>query len=177
MVRDRKGRVALTLPIEGDLRDPRFDAAPIMARALKQALTQAATAYAVYAIQPYGAALLLTQIAGKTVFKLRFDPLPFAPGKAETDSLPGDYLDKLAGLLRDRPGITLKICGIATPGDASALPKDQRDPDTLTDLARRRSLAVKAALVERGIDDTRLLVCKPRLDSRAGARPRVELQT
>ena len=177
MVRDSKGNVSLTLPIKGDLRNPHFDPAPVIAEALKHAITQAATAYAVYAIQPYGAALLLTRIAGKTVLKLHFDPLFFEPGKADAQALPTDYLDKLAGLLRERPGIRLRICGIASERDREALPKAQRTDDDLLVLARQRSITVKEAMISRGIDGERLLVCKPRVETGENARPRVELES
>lgn len=177
MVRDSKGNVTLTLPIKGDLRNPHFDPAPVIAEALKHAITQAATAYAVYAIQPYGAALLLTRIAGKTVLKLHFDPLFFAPGKADAQALPTDYLDKLAGLLRERPGIRLRICGIATRRDRAALPEKRRTDDDLLALARQRSIAVKEAMISRGIDGERLLLCQPRLDTDETAQPRVELES
>lgn len=177
MIRDRKGNIKLELPLTGNLADPDFDPAPIIAEAMKTALTHAATAYTVYAIQPYGAALLLTQVAGKTILKLHFDPIAFTPGQTDLPPDRDAYLDKLAALLKERPGLELAICGVASTAERAALPEKQRSDQVLIELARQRAYGVKDALMSRGIEGDRLRTCAPRIDDAADGKPRVELES
>jgi hypothetical protein len=112
-----------------------------------------------------------------------------------------DYLNKIAYVLRDRPGLSIRICGVAVKADLNALtPKATEDPkggtptlvengetaikesipvsdEQLYSLAEERADETKDYLVtELGIESVRLIACKPSLDmSREDADPRVDL--
>ena len=97
---------------------------------------------------------------------MALDPLLFPAGSADPADTAdtGAYMDRLTGLLKDRPALRFQICGLATEGDRQALqagqpvPKESSDsksaqlppiPDeTLLQLAEARAAAVKRQLVE-----------------------------
>jgi hypothetical protein len=176
MLKDSNGNIKLDLPIEGNLDDPEFDYAPTVRAALAKALTNASTAYLAYAVQPYGAALLVTRIAGKLVTHVAFDPIIFEPGSKTIPASSTDYLEKINTLLKSRPGIELQICGVATMNELKEPPKDIPLEDALTELASARAFAIKDALIQYGAEESRLLTCLPAIDKKADAKPRVDIK-
>jgi len=176
MMKDSKGNIRLDLPIEGDLNDPQFNFGPVIRSALAKALTQASTAYLTYAIQPYGVALLVTKIAGKMVTHVNFDPLVFELGTTTPPEALHDYLEKISNVMKNRPALDLTICGIATQEELKTLSKTAKPGEALLDLASARAFAIKDLLIEKyGIEERRLLVCRPEIDEKPEARPRVEI--
>jgi len=124
LLRDRDDNIRLKVPVTGDLSDP----APrlgqtvrnVVATALVKAINKAVVTYVAVVSSPAAVALA----AGKVVSlatALRFDPVAFAPGEATLDAAATDYLDALAERLEERPGVRLKLCGIAVAADAPAL--------------------------------------------------------
>jgi hypothetical protein len=176
MLKDSNGNIKLDLPIEGDLDDPEFDYGPTVRAALAKALTNASTAYLAYAVQPYGAALLVTRIAGKMVTQVAFDPVDFEPGSKTLPASSSEYLEKISTLLKSRPGIELQICGVATMTEFKEPPKDVPLEDALTKLAGARAFAIKDALIKNGVEEGRLLTCLPAIDKKADAKPRVDIK-
>ncbi len=175
LLRDKDDNIELRLPITGRLDDPQFHFAKIINKASAKALKLATIQYLKMTLQPWGTLYSVAQLAGKAA-ALRLDPLPFAPGSSALAPQQQDYLAKLAELLRQRPRLTLALCGLATrqdemaqagsapaPNDAQAdAAPPQADIDRLKALARERALAVKRILVERhGIAAERLLICHP----------------
>lgn len=176
MMKDSKGNIKLDLPIEGDLNDPQFNFGPAIRSALGKALTQASTAYLVYAVQPYGVALLVTKMAGKMVTRVNFDPLVFEPGATAPPEALYDYLEKISTVMKNRPALELRVCGIATQEELKKLSKSANPDEALTELASARAFAVKDLLIEKyGIEKKRLLGCRPEIDEKPEARPRVEI--
>jgi hypothetical protein len=176
MMKDSKGNVKLDLPIEGDLNDPQFNFAPAIRSALGKALTQASSAYLVYAIQPYGVALLVTKMAGKMVTRVNFDPLVFEPGSTAPPEALYDYLEKISTVMKNRPALELRVCGIATQEELNKLSKTANPDEALTELASSRAFAIKDLLIEKyGIEEKRLLGCRPEIDEKPEASPRVEI--
>ena len=176
MLKDSNGNIKLDLPIEGDLDDPEFDYGPTVRAALAKALTNASTAYLAYAVQPYGAALLVTRIAGKMVTQVAFDPITFEPGSKTIPASSTEYLDKISTLMKSRPGIELQLCGIATMNEFKNPPKDVPLDDALTGLAGARAFAIKDALIKNGVEEGRLLTCLPVIDKKPDATPRVDIK-
>jgi hypothetical protein len=197
MLRDGDDNIRLTLPVSGDIHKPDFDFSHIINKAMGKALKSAALSYVKYALQPYGALITLAQMAGKAANRVALDALPFAAGSAEPAVDAAPYLDKLTGLLKDRPALRFQICGLATEADRQALAEAARQAaakpaqdgetrpaqpaapviadDLLLKLAADRSAAIKRQLVARGAAPERLFVCNPEIDQAADAKPRAEL--
>jgi len=198
MLRDGDDNIRLTLPVSGDIHKPDFDLSNIINKAMGSALRSAALSYVKYALQPYGALITLAQIAGKAASRVALDPLAFPAGSSDPAADAGPYLDKLTGLLKDRPALRFQICGLATEADRQALaaaaaaqaaaqpakdgetkPAPAAAPviadDQLLKLAEERAAAIKRQLVDRGAAPERLFVCNPEIDKAADAKPRADL--
>ena len=98
---------------------------------------------------------------------------------AETDS----YLEKVAGIMKDRPEINIKICGLAVAADriamGGAVAADAKDKSNASDkvaalvtdehlleLATKRAAFVKDRLVIKyGAPASRLVACTPEIDT------------
>jgi hypothetical protein len=103
----------------------------------------------------------------------------------------------VAGIKKKRPGIHIRLCGVATPRDRDALvqqaaatqaagndkkkgseePPVPEIPDAqLIELADGRDAAIKDYLVgKHGVKPGRLVACQPAIDPDEGAGPRVDL--
>jgi hypothetical protein len=120
----------------------------------------------------------------------------FAPASAELEPERHGYLVKVAGIIEQRPGINLRLCGVATARDREALaakaaageqdskgskaadpkPEIEIADEQLIELADQRDAALKDFLVTRhGIQPGRLVACQPVIDPDEGALPRVDL--
>lgn len=209
MLEDKKGVIQLKVPIEGDLTDPKFRVHSVVQLALGKAIQSGAMAY----FAPLGLSLVsnvvlppgTTFVIGKLVgwaTEIRFDPVSFRPMEAVPDPRSLERMEKMAALLRDRPKVSVIVCGKAVPADAAALAARKADaqkkkktndskpvaegknpekpgpePSTiLEDLARDRAEAVKAYLVgERGVSAKQILICRPEVEEREDATPRAEV--
>ncbi len=120
MLRDGDGNIKLEIPVRGDVNKPDFDLNKVIRKATVEAVKAASVGYLKYALQPFGAILLAGELVGKAT-ALRLQPLAFAAGQAEIDAQGHEYLDKIAGLLQDRPGLKITFCGISTLSDKQAL--------------------------------------------------------
>jgi hypothetical protein len=120
LLRDSDGQIKLTIPVQGNVNDPQFGTGAILRTATQKAVQKAALSYAKFMLQPFGAIMFAGQMAGKAT-RPRFEPVAFAPAAAELGGESHQYLDKLAGMLSDRPGLQLTVCGVATASDREAL--------------------------------------------------------
>jgi hypothetical protein len=190
LLKDRDDVIRITVPVSGDLEDPKVGIGDIVNEAVTNGLKTSAMTYAKVALQPFGAILFATEMAGKAL-ALRLDPMPFEPGSAALTDTGRDYAAKIAKLLTDRPGLHVRLCGRAAAGDRGALataPQDSAapaapattsaaDPEAaLLDLASARAEGLKAHLVrDHGVDPGRLLICRPEVDPEPEAVPRVDM--
>ncbi|MFQ5465457.1 MAG: DUF748 domain-containing protein [Thermodesulfobacteriota bacterium] len=183
LLRDRDGMIRINVPVTGDMLSPRFSLAGVINKALARAATKSAIAYLKYAFQPYGTFITVASLAmrvGETAFAIRLDPVFFEPASVEIDEAAARYLDKVAGVMKERQRVRIKVCGHAVPGEADekgpgAAPGGE-DASRLKRLATERAEAVKDYLVEtHGIKGDRLYVCGPGIDAAEGGAPRVEL--
>lgn len=183
LLEDRKGRIELEVPIEVERGELEVGLQDVLSRAVRNAGAKAATTYATFALQPLGGLVLARDLAGK-LMQPRFEAISFEPGSADLAADAFAYLDKVAKLLTDRPGLALSVCGVAgddevlpvpetaaaTPADVAALPADG---EALLALAQGRGAAVRAALFERGAAADQVFECSPRVG--AGEAPQVTL--
>ena len=132
---------------------------------------------------------------------LSLAPLAFGPGDDALEAPHRKTLSEVADLMKGRPGLSLTLCGKATPSDWPVLAQRRRaedkpllsrlehlvglqktaeefgppDRDALIQLAERRAGAAKAFLVdESGIDSGRLFECLAEVET-ATKGPRVDL--
>jgi hypothetical protein len=199
MLRDGNDNIRLKLPVSGDIHNPDFDLSNLINKALGSALKTAALAYLKHTLQPYGALITLAELAGKAANRVALDAIPFQAGSATPASSASPYLDKLDGLLSERPQLRVQICGLASEADRQALlgiettrraqasaaegtytltapqPPPLVKDETLLQLAEQRAANIKRLLVKRGIAPERLFVCNPEIDKASKAQPRVEL--
>jgi hypothetical protein len=188
LLRDGDDRIKFDLPISGSIHDPEFGTGDIVRLAMQNALQRAALSVATNALQPLGTIMFVGKMAGKAA-RPRFDPLTFEPGARELSELGTSYLDKLAGLLEERPRLHLTFCGVATVQDVAASEAAEGDGSAsvdadavvvdeaaLLELAKARGVAVHDYLIDaRGIPASRLFYCHPEYEAESEEGPRVEI--
>jgi hypothetical protein len=196
MLRDKNDTIKLDLPVSGDIDSPDFDISDIINTAVSKAITQGSMTYLKLALQPYGSLITVAQMAGEAAMKVRLQPVGFEPGLVKSVGEAGSYLKKVAGIMKDRPEVNIKICGLAVAADRIALaggtaPKeaDSKTADSikggkpvtdqqLLDLAKQRAGFVKDELVTKyGVTASRLVACTPHIDDAEDddIMPRVDL--
>jgi len=117
---DSKKAIALEVPITGDVTDPKFDFSDAFQQALVKGMTKAAVSYLKYLFQPYGTMMAVVELgikAGKKITALRLDPVFFEPNSAELSPETTTYVERVAELMKTRPQIRIKLCGMATAAD------------------------------------------------------------
>ncbi|MCF6363558.1 MAG: DUF748 domain-containing protein [Gammaproteobacteria bacterium] len=196
MLRDSNNTISLTIPLSGDINAPDFSINDAINQALISGTKNAAMTYFMFALQPYGTMLAVAKFAGEQIAKVRLDPVAFSADSSEIDDTGRDYLKKVAGILRERPKVAIKVCGIAVDGDAAALmavteklEKTEKRPPAeepmdeealhkrLEQLAQQRAIAVREFIISQADKANHQLVsCLPEVESgENNAVPRVEL--
>ncbi|WP_308365845.1 MULTISPECIES: DUF748 domain-containing protein [unclassified Microbulbifer] len=190
LLRDGKGNVRFSMPITGDLYDPKFSFSFIFGDLLQRAIMEALFSY----FTPLGF-YTLARLAWERFRAVRFKPVPFAPGSDELSMEAREHLADVVSTLRERPEARPGICGVATARDWIALyPASTpgmrgsrkaretfyRFPPTeiheeLEELADRRSQRVQLFLLNSGITADKFIQCAPDYNGRDFEEPRVEL--
>ncbi len=195
-LRDKNNTIKLTVPVKGNMADPKFDINDAINQVLAKALKTGALSYLKHALQPYGALITAAQYVGEAVAKVRLNPVEFEAGQATLTATGTEYLVKVAKVMRERPKITIKVCGVAVQQDQLFFQQQQQqaatgikapsqppaqpsvpDEKKLTDLAMDRATVVKDHLVEKHrIPAAHLVGCRPRIEAdQADAKPRTDL--
>jgi len=195
ILRDKNDTIELKIPIAGDAENPDVDVSDAITKAVATGVSAGATSYLVYALQPYGAMIAVAKVAGEAASKVRLEPVEFEPGQASLDDSDRDYLSKIAKVLKERPKLAVKVCGVAVQQDVAHLqpPADKADGKSgkkaappaapvvdkqkLTELGEQRAASVKDYLVEKfKVPANRLVHCQSRFETdQADALPRTEL--
>lgn len=198
--------IKLDLPVSGDISDPKFNYQDVIQLVVTTAVKEGAMTYLTRSLQPYGA-ILMAYGAIKEAQSGRFiqlQPLEYDPASAELNQIGRDYAAKLAGMMEDRPGLTLEICPITlaseeqtlrqilvqeqlaaepsttnsvateTGESASDLTLKDELSQRIATLANQRIDALSSALVRVGVSKERIFPCIARSGATDGA-PRVEL--
>lgn len=99
LLKDSKGRIALELPVQGDLNNPEFKIAPIVWKTLRNLITRAVSApFNFIAGLANGNAQELSEVA-------------FLPGEFSINPQAAKSLDTLAKALQERPQLRLEVEG------------------------------------------------------------------
>ena len=142
LLTDANGRISLEIPVRGSLNDPQFDFGAIVAKALGNVVRKIVSA-------PFRA------LAGLFGGGKKPDESPgqfaFEPGSARLPASAEEEAARLAEGLAQRPQLGVQVHGAYDP---------QRDPGEaeLHALARRRAEAVRRALIDHGVDASRVSV-------------------
>ncbi len=198
MLRDKNDTIVLDLPVSGDIDKPDFDITDVVNTAVSKAVKKASMTYLTVALQPYGALISIARLAGEAASKVQLAPVDFTPGSDVEKQGSHDYLDKVAGILANRPELNIKVCGVVNESDRATLaikatatvvdrPADKPgekvpvepvriSDEQLLDLATRRAAAVIDYLVSKhSISASRLAACQPSIDSTPAGKGRVDL--
>lgn len=197
LLRDGDNRIRLSIPVRGDLDAPDFDISDAVNQAIGGAMKS--TVFTTLKVAFPVAALIGFVIDEAENPRLSLEPLAFPPGADTLAEAERDKLVTVAGLLGQRPGLKLTLCGIAsqqadwpvlmqakreeelgivarlqklmgTGPKAEAVPIDR---DRLAGLADSRAQSAKTFLIETaGIDPGRLFTCRPKVegDSQTGTK-------
>jgi len=194
-LRDNNNSINLNIPIQGNANDPGFDVSDVLSVALAKGVKQGALSYLTLALQPYGTLITAAKYAGEAVTKVRLNPVEFEPGMSNLDQTDQDYLSKVAQVMKDRPKLAIKLCGVVAQTDQLYFqqqqvkedPKKSKKTETgtppvideqkLAELARQRAEIVKDHLVEQHqVPADHLVGCQPRIEiNKEDSSPRVDI--
>jgi outer membrane protein OmpA-like peptidoglycan-associated protein len=202
-LRDKNNTIKLEIPVAGNVNDPEFNVNDAISQALAKGVQKGALSYLTLALQPYGALITAAKYAGEAATRVRLNPVEFEPGQSTLDESDREYLVKVAQVLKDRPKIAIKLCGVAVAQDRlfleqqlqqeqqkqqqqSAKPPAQTaaaaetpavDETQLSEIAEQRAAAVKDFLIQKHqVPASRLAGCLPQLEiDAAEAQPRTDL--
>ncbi len=174
LLEDRDGNIKLEVPVNGDLGDPDFR----VLGALNPIIMKAVAGTAALAIQPLGSVLLVGSLLANQALKVTFEPALFDPGSTELNSGAKTYLGQLAGKLKEKPKLAVRVCGVVAETERS---KDKKGnyldkPEDLLAVAQQRADAARAYLTGQGAGSKQLRVCRPSLDAAPEGRPRVDIR-
>lgn len=180
LLRDKNSDIKLKIPVTGDVSEPQFSFRGVFAKAASGAMKSASFGFLKYALQPFGAAIMVGELAQGLAASIRLDPIIFEAGTSKLNSRDMPFLDRIADIMEKRPGLRIKLCGMAIPDDRTALATRRRvavasipDKD-LIDLVAARVAALMGELVRRrGISSSRIIACQATIDALPGALPRV----
>ena len=183
LLKDKKGRIKLDIPITGDINNPEFDPTD----AIIKATTKATTVTLITFYTPYGLAFAGGNLLLDLASALNFDPLAFAAGSADLDAEHEKQLTKLAELLVERPAVYLTLCGYTNLNDREKMFTEIIDREKikpvsadrlvkLKQLGDQRQENVKNHLISHGkIAHDRLILCEPEHNDDAVSTSGVEI--
>ncbi len=174
LLEDRDGYVKLEVPVEGQLDDPNFR----VLAALNPIIMKAVAGTAALAIQPLGSVLLVGSLVADQALKVSFNPALFEAGSTQLDPETQKYLGELAGKLKEKPKLALRICGVVVDAERQ---KDKKGAyldteEQLLEMAQQRADEVRAYMTGQGTGKKQLRSCRPQLDAKPEAKPRVDIR-
>lgn len=133
LLQDRQGNIDLNLPVTGELSDPEFSVGGLIVKVIVNLISKAVTA-------PF--ALIGSMFGGED---LDLSNLQFAAGSAGIDDTTAKALDVVAKAMAERPGIKLRITGLASEAaDAKGLKQRLLLRDMKYTIYRETTKAVEA---------------------------------
>ncbi len=105
LLQDASGEIILRVPVHGELDRLEFDFEEVIATAIKNAVMQMITA-------PFQAIGQIFTLGGK-IGAIEIAPVLFAPGSWALDDAAREHLRNIATVMRERPGMKVKLAGMA----------------------------------------------------------------
>jgi len=183
LLKDKKGRIKLNIPITGDINNPEFDPTDAIIKATAKATTVTLITF----YTPYGLAYAGGNVLFNIATAMKFDPLVFDAGSSKITDTHMAQLTKLAELLVERPAVYLTLCGFTNLNDSEKLfteiidrgkikPPSAERLSKLKQLGNERQENVKNHLVSVGkITHDRLILCEPEHSNDVESISRVEI--
>lgn len=196
LLRDKNDDIKLNIPISGDLSSPSFNINQVINTALVNAIQGSVKSFLKYALQPYGLIYMAAEKAHDMATTIKLDALAFGAGNSELSTDAITYLQRIGELMQKRPNLRVRVCGVSTSTDSTALQIFSNNKTTkeklsleqqaqeldqqLINLANNRVDTVKSHLIlNYSIKAIRLFTCAPKVENdqpaRNAAMPRVEL--
>ena len=165
LLQDKDGILRITVPIEGDLDNPKFK----IAQALTPVITKTVTLAAASNIQPLGTVLLVKGLLDKTLLKVSFEPAFFEAGTAVLLKDEADKMRKLANTLIKTPNLQVRLCGVVTSVDKA------ETEEAFKNLGEARADAVRKILLAERLPEDQIIPCPPYRDDAEAAKPRIDI--
>lgn len=183
MLKDSDDNVDLDVPMLGNVDSPTFGIGSFVSLITKKAIQSAAKSYLISTFLPYADVISMTISAGEFILKTRFEDLIYQSGQIELAEQQQSFITQFVALMKDKPSTQVKVCGIAASSDAElhSQPNGQATDEQkkllnqeLKTIAKQRMEQFKKAVVEQGVESSRILLCAPKLDLSKDSQPRIE---
>ncbi|TYK67116.1 DUF748 domain-containing protein [Colwellia echini] len=180
MLKDSDGNVELEVPLSGSTSDPQFGMSSIITLITQKAIMSATQDYLMTTFVPYANIVSIAITAGEFALKLRFDDLEYNAKQIEVGDNQSTYLTEFIALMHDKEDTRVTLCAVSTPADidlpAGVSVTDKASIKKLIDIGEKREHALKDYLIEEGkLPSSRILLCKPKIDSSEGAIPHIAI--
>jgi hypothetical protein len=180
MLKDSDGNVELDVPLSGSTSDPQFGLSSIVTLITQKAIMSATQDYLMTTFVPYANIVSIAITAGEFALKLRFDDLAYQEKQIKPNKNQSAYLKDFIALMQEKEDTRVIICAISTPADIGlengAEITNKESIKRLIKVGEEREQALKDYLIEEGdIESSRILFCKPQIDSTKGAMPRITI--
>lgn len=130
LLKDDEGKIAIDLPVSGNVNDPQFDFGAVISNALADLLGNLVTA-------PFRALAGLFGSEGGD----KLDHIDFVPGRAGLEPPEKEKLQHVAEILQKRPQIDLAVTGVTDPdADRQRLQRDALDAEMTKELGDRNTV-------------------------------------
>jgi len=181
MLKDGDGNVELDLPVSGDTNSPSFGFSGFITLLVKQATIAGAKDYLTMTFVPYANLVKIVMAADKHLLKIEISDLNYIPLKFEVTEDQDVFIATFTELLKDKTDLQIKMCGVSTAEDIG-LEKGKKlsneDIEALIRISEQRVNNFKRFMVEeKGINSSRLVLCKPRIDNTMQATPHIMFET
>ena len=169
VMEDGDKRIALHIPMKGDMNNPSFSWNSIYKILTTRALKEASYHYVKTALFPGGLMVSAAFFMGSYTYNKLTELPPLQFEIAKTTILPEhlSLLDNLSELFKDKPKLTMKICSYGIAADAE-------NEKAILSLAHLRAESIRQHLVDKGLASARLFKCLEHIDQKA-KKPYVKL--
>ncbi|MBU1566258.1 MAG: DUF748 domain-containing protein [Proteobacteria bacterium] len=185
LLRDSEENIALDIPLNGPVSDLSVGISDVLITALGKAIIPAASGYLMYALGPYGALAYVGMKVGEKLLQVQLPPVIFQAREVALTAEHGQYLERIAMILKDRPETDMQLCPVvaswelmsekeraAVVGDVVEIHAESLE--MLLELGQQRAEVVRSHFVQNyGIDQGRLLICDTQIAKEKQTEPAV----
>ncbi len=188
LIKNRKGDIKLTLPIKGNVDDPKFGVGDVVSLVIQKAAMKQAQSYLVKTFIPYGQVVNVALSAGSMALKIRFEDLTMTPSSLDYSNEQLVYIDGFIKLMQDKPKLRVNVCPSAVLSEIpvvddrqlnelnwSELSLEQKQSQLLAFAKKRGELFKQYAVEKGGLDSARILLCAPKIEVKEDAEPKIKI--